>query len=112
LIDDAVKLGVHVGEAGEVALVDNGGCKARLGKDHHPGGRLDEMGAGTRADDKEEGVLDFAVKPDDAGQATEHFALAALAQDRQVGAPRGGGDRRAEGRGVVHRASSRPADTP
>ena len=41
-----------------------------------------QMGAGARADDQEERVLDFAMQPDDAGQAAEYFALAALAQHR------------------------------
>jgi hypothetical protein len=40
---------------------------------------LDEVGAGAGADDEKEGVLDFAVQPDDAGQAAEHFPLPALA---------------------------------
>jgi hypothetical protein len=63
---------------GEIALVDDRGGEARLGEDHHAGGRLDEMRAGARADDQEEGVLDLAVQPDDAGQPAEHLALAAL----------------------------------
>ena len=84
--DHAVELLVGVGEAGEVALVDDRGGEARLGEDHHAGGRLDQVGAGARADDEEEGVLDLAVQPDDAGQAAEHLALAALAQDRALGA--------------------------
>ena len=37
-------------------------------------------------DDEEEGILDLAVQPDDSGEAAEHFALAALAQHRNVGA--------------------------
>ena len=84
--DDPVELVVGVGQAGEVALLDDRGGEARLGEDHHAGGRLDQVRAGARADDEEEGVLDLAVQPDDAGQAAEHLALAALAQDRRVGA--------------------------
>ena len=82
-VDDAVEFLVGVGEAGEVALVDDRGGEARLGEDHHAGGRLDQVRAGARADDEEEGVLDLAVQPDDAGQAAEHLALAALAQHRR-----------------------------
>ena len=98
--DDAVELVVGVGQAGEVALLDDGGGEARLGEDHHAGGRLDQVGAGARADDEEEGVLDLAVQPDDAGQAAEHLALAALAQDRRVGAALPGA-----GRGRQRRAA-------
>jgi hypothetical protein len=45
-----------------------------------PGRRLDQVRAGARAHHQEEGVLDLAVQPDDAGEAAEHLALAALAQ--------------------------------
>ena len=82
-VHDAVELVVDVGQAGEVALVDDRGREARLGEDHHAGRRLDQVRAGARADDEEEGVLDLAVQPDDAGQAAEHLALAALAQHRR-----------------------------
>ena len=84
--DDAVELLVGVGEAGQIALLHDGGGKPRLGEDHHAGGRLDEMGAGARADDEKEGVLDLAMQPDDAGEAAEHLALAALAQHRALAA--------------------------
>ena len=80
--DLALELVIGVGEAGEVALVEDGGAEARLGEDHHAGRRLDQMGAGARADDEEEGVLHLAVQPDDAGQAAEDLALAALPKDR------------------------------
>ena len=99
LVDDPVELVIGIGEAGEIALLHDGGGEARLGKDHHAGGRLQQMGAGARADDEEEGVLHLAVQPDDAGQAAEHFALAAFAQHsvgnlgRDVAA--GGGERAA-----------------
>ncbi|MGC4075750.1 MAG: hypothetical protein QM702_01685 [Rubrivivax sp.] len=69
---------------GEVAVVDDRGGEARLGEDHHAGGRLDQVRAGARPDDEEEGVLDLAVQPDDAGEAAEHLALAAFAQHRGV----------------------------
>ena len=85
--DDAVEFVVDVGESGEIALVEDRGREARLGEDHHAGGRLDQMRAGARADDEEERVLDLAVQPDDAGQAAEHLALAALAQDRRSSQP-------------------------
>ena len=78
---------LRVGQAGQIALVDDGGGEARLGEDHHAGGRLDQVRAGARADDEEEGVLHLAVQPDDAGQAAEHLALAALAQHRRVAQP-------------------------
>ena len=81
---DAVEFVVDVGDAGEVALLQNGGREARLGEDHHPGGGLDEMGAGARADHEEERVADLAMQPDDAGQPAKHFALAALMRDRRA----------------------------
>ena len=83
-VDDAVELVIGVGQAGEVALVDDRGGEARLGEDHHAGRRLDQVRAGARADHEEERVLDLAVQPDDAGQAAEHLALAALAQHRRL----------------------------
>ena len=86
--DDPVQLLVGVGEPGEIALFHDRGRKARFGEDHHAGGRLDQMRAGARADDEEEGVLDLAMQPDDAGQPAEHLALAALAQDGRVAAAR------------------------
>jgi hypothetical protein len=89
-VHDAVELGIGVGQAGEVAVVDDGGGETRLGKDHHAGGRLDQVRAGARAHHQEEGVLDLAVQPDDAGQAAEHLALAAFAQHRDVAQPGAG----------------------
>ena len=81
LADLAVELVVHVGEPGQVALVDDRGGEARLGEDHHAGRGLDQVSAGPRPDDEEECILDLPVQPDDAGQAAEHLALAALADD-------------------------------
>ena len=102
--DDAVELVVGVGEAGEIALLHDGGGEARLGEDHHAGGRLDEMRAGARADHQEERVLDLAVQPDDAGQAAEHLALAALAQHGSIGATPSGQHRRGGGEARSSRA--------
>ncbi len=73
-----------VGQARQVALVDDRGGEARLGKDHDAGGRLQEVRAGAAADHEEERVLYLAVQPDDAGQPAEHFALAAFAQHRRI----------------------------
>jgi hypothetical protein len=36
------------------------------------------MGAGPRSDHQEEGVLDFTVKPNNAGKTAKDLALAAL----------------------------------
>ena len=82
-----VELLVGIGQAGQVAVVDDGGCKARLGKDHHAGGRLNEVCAGARTHHEKEGVLYFSVQPNDAGEATKDFVLPALTQDlkRQQG---------------------------
>ena len=79
-LHDAVQLVVRVGQACQVALVDDRGRKARLGEDHHAGRRLDKMRTGARTDDEKERVLDFSVQPDDSGQAAEHLALPALPQ--------------------------------
>jgi hypothetical protein len=73
-----VEFVIHVGHAGKIALVDDGGGESRLGEDHHAGGRLHEMSAGTRADDQEESILHLAMQPHDRGQAAEHFMLATL----------------------------------
>ena len=105
-LDDGVEFGIGVGEAGEVLLLDDGGGEARLGEDHHAGGRLHEMGAGARADDQEERVLDLAVHPNDAGQAAEDLSLAALAQD---GAHLAAAPRDREQRAVQRDAHALPA---
>ena len=89
--DLTLELLMGVGETGEVLLFENRGAESRLGEDHHPGGGLQQVRAGARADDEEEGVLHLAVQPDDPGQAAEHLTLAALPQDRGVQAAGGGG---------------------
>ena len=80
LAHHAVQLLVGVGHAGEVALLHDRGGESRLGEDHDARGRLDQVSAGARADDEEEGVLDLAVQPDDARQPAEDLALPTLAQ--------------------------------
>ncbi len=81
--DHPIEFVIGVRQAGEIALVDDRGGEARLGEDHDAGGGLDQVRAGARADHQEECVLDLAMQPDDAGQAAEHLALAAFAQNRQ-----------------------------
>ena len=81
LRDHAIEFLVGVGKSREVAVFDDCGRETRFGEDHDAGGRLHQMRAGPRTDDQEEGILDLAVQPDDAGQPAEDFALAALAQD-------------------------------
>ena len=84
--DDAVDLVLRIEEARQIALLHDGGRKARLSEDHHARRRLQQMRAGARADDQEKRVLDLAVHPHDAGEAAEDFALAALVNDRRRGA--------------------------
>ena len=81
-----VELAIELGAAREITLIDDGGGESRLGEDHHTRRGLDQMRAGARAHDEEEGILDLPVQPDDSGQATEHLALSALAQNRRIGA--------------------------
>ena len=81
--DDPVELVVDVRDPGEIALAQYRRRKARLGKDHNARSRLNEMGAGSRTDDEEERVLDFAMQPNDAGQPTEDFPLSSLPQHRR-----------------------------
>ena len=80
--DLALEFLVCVSEPGEVALFEDRGTEARLAEDHHPRRRLQQVGAGARADDEEEGVLHAPVQPDDSGQAAEDLALAALPEHR------------------------------
>ena len=75
-----VEFVVHIGHAGEVALVDDGCGETRLGKDHHARRRLHQMGAGARSDDEEKRILHLAMQPDDRCQSAEDLVLAALAQ--------------------------------
>ena len=73
-------------------------AKRRLGKDHHARRRLQQVGAGARADDEEEGVLHLAMQPEwDAGQG------ARTPRAGRVRAARGAGLRRA---GVAAGASA------
>ena len=88
--DLAVDLLLRVGEPGEVLLLHDRRAESRLGEDHHARRRLQKMRAGAGAHDEEERVLHLAVQPDDPGQAAEHLALAALAQDGGVEAAPGG----------------------
>jgi hypothetical protein len=81
-VDDTVELLVQIGPSGEIALLDDRGRETRLGEDHHAGRRLQQMRAGPRTDDEKECALDFAMQPDDPGQAAEDFALAPLAEHR------------------------------
>jgi hypothetical protein len=81
LRDDSIELGVRIRESCEIPFPDDGRREPRFGKDHHAGGRLDEMRASARADDQKERILNLAVKPDDARQTAEHLALAALGDD-------------------------------
>ncbi len=106
--DLAVELVIGVGEAREVLLLEDRGAEAGFGEDHDARRRLQQMRAGARAHHEEEGILHLAVQPDDAGQAAEHLALAALLQDRRVAAAAGG---RGRERGV-HAAASDRASLP
>ena len=85
LVDHAVQLVVGVGHPCQIALLHDRGRKAGLCEHHHAGGGLDQVGAGSRSDDEEEGVLDLAVQPHDAREAAEDLPLAALAQHRTGG---------------------------
>ncbi len=105
--DDAVEFFVGIGQPGEIALLEDRGREPRLGKNHDAGSGLDEVRACARADNEEEGVLDLAVQPDDAGEAAEDLALSLLAQNRAGGAAGSGGNGRNGGR-RIHRATSNP----
>ena len=85
--DDPVELVVDVRDPRQIALAEDRRGKARLGKDHNASGRLNQMGAGSRSDDEEERVLNFAVQPDDAGQPAEDLPLSSLPQHRRGLAP-------------------------
>ena len=105
-----VQLVVDVGDSRQITLVQNGGGEARLGENHHARRRLNQMGAGARAHHQEEGVLNLAMQPDDAGEAAENLALAALLHHGGGGAARNGGDGAgAEGGQGVHWAASMAA---
>jgi len=67
-----------IGEAGEVLLFENRGAESWFGEDHHPGGGLQEVGAGAGADDEEEGVMHLAMQPECARHAAEHLCRAAV----------------------------------
>jgi len=108
-VDLPVDLGLGIGHAGEVGLLEDRGAEARLGEDHHAGGRLQQMRAGARAHDQEEGVLHLAVQPNDAGQPAEDLALAALAQDGGVAAAAGRLGHRMLGHAAPPSSASRAA---
>ena len=98
--DHRVELVVGIGQPREILFLQDRGGEARLGEDHHPGGRLQEMRAGAGPNDQEEGVLDLPVQPHDSGQAAEDLALAAFADHgprRRIGGRRSGIDRQVGG---------------
>jgi hypothetical protein len=109
LADHAIELVVRIGHPRQVAVLEDGRGEARLGEDHHARRGLQQVRAGARPDDEEEGVLHLAVQPHDAREAAEHLALSTLAEHRQrvgrrrrerarrraPGEVRGGGERRA-----------------
>ncbi len=80
----AVQLFVEVCKACEIALIDDGGCKTRFGKNHDAGRGLDEMRAGSGSDDQKERVLYLTMQPDDARQPAEDLALTTLAENRAL----------------------------
>ena len=86
----AVKLGLGIGQPGQILFLQDRRAEAGFGKDHHSGRRLQQVGTGAAAHHQKEGILHLSVQPDDSREAAEHFALAALAQDRQVAAAAGG----------------------
>ena len=100
LAHHAVELGIGIGQAGQIALVDDGGGKARLGKNHDAGSGLNQVRASARTHHQEKRVLNFAVQPNDAGQPAKHLVLAALAQHRRIAAAACGFD----GNGECHGA--------
>ena len=102
----AVNLGLGVDQAGKVFLFKNRGAKAGFGKDHHPGGRLQQMRAGAAAHHQKEGVLHLAVQPDDSRQPAKHLTLATLFQDGGVGAATGW-QRRSHARTAASRRAMR-----
>jgi len=85
---DPVEFVLSVSQTSQITLVDDGRGKAGLGEDHHPGRRLDQVCASTRAHHEKERILDLAVQPDDAGQAAEHFTLATFLEHHRGGAAR------------------------
>ena len=84
LAHNPVEFGVGIGQAGQIPLINDGRGKARFGKNHDAGGRLDQMGAGARTHDQKKRILNFAVQPDDAREAAEHLMLSTFAQHRRI----------------------------
>ena len=75
-----VELLIGISQAGQVALPEDRGAEAGLGKDHHAGGALDQVGTGAGAHHQEKGIGHAPVQPHDGGEAAEHLPLAALPQ--------------------------------
>ena len=92
---------MRIVEAREIGFFQNGGSKARFGEDHDAGSALQQMCAGARAYDQKEGVLHFAVQPDDTSESAKYFALAALLQDRCRAAAECGGRRGLRGHAIT-----------
>ena len=89
-LNHTVELILCINHTSKIALLHDGSRKAGLCKDHHASSRLQEVRAGPRAYDQEERILHLAVKPHDAGEPAENFALPAFAQDRPRGCIDGG----------------------
>ena len=91
---------MHIGEPSEIAFADDSRGEARLGEDYHTRRRLNQMSASAGPHDEKEGVLDFAVKPNDSCKAAKHFTLATLTQNGLAGATS-----RLNVRSRIHRAA-------
>ena len=97
----AIQFGMGVVQSGQIRFFENRRTESRFCENHHTRRALQQMGAGAGSDDEKEGVLNLAVQPDDSGQTTEYFALAALLENRRAAASKG-----RRGRKIVHAVCS------
>ena len=74
----AIQFFVGIGQAGQVPFPQDRRAEAGFGENHHPRGRLDQVGAGAGAHHQEEGIGHAPMQPNNRGEAAEHLPLAVL----------------------------------
>ena len=79
----SIELLIGIGQAGQIPFAEDRGAEARLGKDHHAGGALDQVRTGARTHHQKKGIRHAPVQPHDRGEPAEHLPLAALFERRR-----------------------------
>ena len=85
----AVQFFIRIRQPSEITFFNDGGSESGLGENHDASCGLQQMRAGAAADHQKESILNLAMQPDNAGQATENLALTAFTQNWRISAASG-----------------------